>query len=255
MCTERVKIERFHKTEKETVEDVVIQEIPFTLYINNKEFVTLTTIPQYLRELTVGFLFTEGFIERLNDIKFLSINSKEFTARLSIPSLSRFPENKRLVTSGCGSSMSFYREWDLKRIKVFTDNFKIPSTKVITLMKEFQKMADLFVSTGGVHGAAISDLSGIKYYCEDIGRHNAVDKVIGMMMLNGRNFFPKILLVTGRVSSEILKKAIASGIPVIISRSAPTLLSIRGAEKVNLTLLGFVRGERFNVYSGNERIG
>ncbi len=254
MCTERIRIERFYKTNRETVEDIVIQEVPFTLYINNKEFITLTTIPQHLKELTIGFLFTEGFIERLSDIEFISINSREFTARLSIPSLSQFPENKRVITSGCGSSISFYREWDLRRAKIFTEGFKIPSTKVITLMKEFQKRADLFISTGGVHAAAIADLSGIRYYCEDIGRHNAVDKVIGMKVLARAEFSPNILLVTGRVSSEILRKAIISRIPMIISRSAPTLLSVRGAEKIGLTLIGFARGERFNVYSGGIRI-
>jgi len=111
----------------------------------------------------------------------------------------------------------------------------------------------VFTLTGGVHAAAISDGKNILFFSEDIGRHNAVDKVIGKTFLNGINFSITILLSSGRISLEIVKKAITAGIPVVLSRSAPTSLAIQTASVKNLTLIGFLRGKRFNIYSGYER--
>ncbi len=255
MCVEEVEIAKFHEGSKEYLRDPVITEIPFTIYINNKEFVTLTTIPKDLKELTLGFLKTEGIIDTPSDIELFSLNAKEFTVRVSIPGLfERRSETKRIIGSGCGTSISFYYEKDLNRFSSFPFDFSISSYKVIELMTEFQKKSKFFNLTGGTHAAAISNLEDILFFSEDIGRHNAVDKVIGMTMSKDINSSSKILLTTGRVSGEILRKLIYAKIPIIISRSAPTLLAIRQAQKLNITLIGFARGRRFNVYSGLERI-
>ena len=255
MCIERIEIVRFFENDREPNKDIVITEIPFTIYINNEEFITLTTIPRDLKELTFGFLKTEGIIETPNDIEFFSINPKDFTVRLSIPSFVKdLKKTKRIVGSGCGSSLSFYYEKDLEKFSPMSFDFFISPSKIIELMTEFQKKSDLFRLTGGAHAASIANSKHILYFSEDIGRHNAVDKVIGMMVLEKLDSSFAILLTTGRVSSEILRKLIYARIPVIISHSAPTLLSVKQARRANITLIGFARGRKFNVYSGVERI-
>jgi len=119
---------------------------------------------------------------------------------------------------------------------------------------KFSKSSELFTETGGVHSAAISDGKEILVFREDIGRHNAVDKVIGSLVLAGITLSDKILLTSGRISSEIITKVIYAGVPVIISKSAPTQKAIEYAIKENITLIGFARGNSFNIYSNSHRI-
>ena len=117
------------------------------------------------------------------------------------------------------------------------------------LIKEFNKSSQLFLDTGGVHSCALCDINKIIIFKEDIGRHNALDKVLGKALLEDIDFRDKIILTSGRISSEILIKTAKRQIPVIVSRSAPTSLSIDIAKKLNITLIGFARGKRMNIYS------
>ncbi len=251
MCIEKYDITKVSKYGFKDVKDDIIVEIPFTIYINNKEFLTLTTIPQFLKELAYGFLFSEGIIKSLDDIESFSINEKDFTARFYISTEPSF--NHRVLGSGCGSGIVFYKESNFF-LHRFSDNYTISPSQVIFLMKTFQRKADMFIKTGGVHAASIATSSEIIYFAEDIGRHNAIDKVIGMMLMDKNPLRPYILLTTGRISSEILKKAISTHIPIVISRAAPTSLSVKQARRVGMTLVGFARGERFNIYTGRRRI-
>ena len=117
-----------------------------------------------------------------------------------------------------------------------------------------QEKAELFRITGGIHSAALCTPEGVVYFCEDIGRHNAVDKIIGLCLKNSVTIEDKILVTSGRISSEILVKTAKLGIPILISRAAPTTLSIELADKLGITLIGFVRGRRFNVYCHTDRV-
>jgi FdhD protein len=121
-------------------------------------------------------------------------------------------------------------------------------------MQELDRRSELHRRTGGVHAAALASPSGILVFREDIGRHNAVDKAVGAWLGREGGFADKILLCSGRLSSEILSKALRCRIPVLVSRSAPTDRGVALARRFNLTLVGFARGRRLNIYSGAERI-
>jgi FdhD protein len=126
--------------------------------------------------------------------------------------------------------------------------------EVFSLSRRFQGASELYRSTHGVHSAALCDTREVLVFAEDIGRHNAVDKVLGRCLLEGIAVADRILVTSGRISSEILFKAAGSGIPVLISKSAPTDMGVDLALELGITLIGFVRGGGMNVYAGQERI-
>ncbi|ODA43390.1 Formate dehydrogenase chain D [Thermodesulfovibrio sp. N1] len=156
----------------------------------------------------------------------------------------------RTITSGCMASVSFIT--DLKN--KIEDDLKINPEKLFTLFKDFQTNSLLFKKTGCIHAAGLADENNILFIAEDVGRHNAVDKVIGWALLNKISFKRKIMLVSGRISSEMVLKTAKWKIPMIVSRTAPTSLAVELADKVNLTIIGFLRGNRFNIYTSPERI-
>ena len=121
--------------------------------------------------------------------------------------------------------------------------------KILNLINSFSKKSELFLTTGGVHSSALCSENEIIYFEEDIGRHNAVDKIIGRALINGLNFSDKLVLTTGRVSSEILVKIAKHNIPILVSRSAPTSNAINIAKEKNISLIGFARGNRMNIYN------
>lgn len=130
----------------------------------------------------------------------------------------------------------------------------ISPQEIAFLMKEFNNKSELFRETGGVHSCAICSRDEMIFFSEDIGRHNAIDKVIGKSIMSDRGFKDKILLTTGRISSEIILKTARSGIPIIVSHSAPTEFAVKIARELNITMIGFARGDRMNVYSGEGRV-
>ena len=161
----------------------------------------------------------------------------------------------RTITSGCGRGPVFYNVKDSIDTRVIeNDGFSIGYDSILQLMKRFDEKAEVFKKTGGVHSCALGIEGRIEVYHEDIGRHNAMDKVIGHAVKEGLDFGEAVALTSGRISSEMLVKSAKRGIPIIASRSAPTALAVQLAEKLNITLAGFVRGRRLNVYSGFHRI-
>jgi len=138
--------------------------------------------------------------------------------------------------------------------ETINDHLKINASALFNLFRHFQEKSILYRTTGCIHAAAIADENEILFIAEDVGRHNAVDKIIGWTLLNRVSFKGKIMLVSGRISSEMALKTAKWKIPLIVSRTAPTSLAIEFAEKAGLTLIGFLRGQRFNIYSHPERI-
>ena len=228
-------------------EDYIVSEEIASIYINNTLYTRLSCSPAEIEYLGLGFLLTEGIIK--NDIKFdYKIKNLEFYLTID---RNIKPTGYILRSSGCGSGEFIFCIQELPQID---SPFKLKIQRLPELFETFNKKSKVFKLTGGVHAAAISDGENILFFSEDIGRHNAVDKVIGKAFLNGVNFGTTVLLSSGRISLEIVKKAIIAGIPVVLSRSAPTSLAIQTASVKNLTLIGFLRGKRFNIYSGYERI-
>lgn len=237
--------------------DVVVLEFPFTIYINDREIITLLSSPNSLKELTVGFLYSEGFISSLSDIDRISIDEENGMAYVYINNINEFNEKfrgKRTITSGCGKGTVFYNVLDSFKSKKIEKPLLISTNKIKELMMKFNKSSKLFLETGGVHSCAMCTLDNIIIFKEDIGRHNALDKVLGEALLNGIDTKDKIILTSGRISSEILIKTAKRQIPVIVSRSAPTSLAIEIASKLKITIIGFARGEKMNIYTSFSNI-
>lgn len=253
---EEIKVIKINNGIKENINEIVAEEVPFTINIGKTEIVTLLCSPINLDDLTRGFLFTTGLIKDVKDIKKIKIDEERWTAdvNLTISIKEKQMVFKRLYTSGCGRGVLFYNVLDmLHRTKIKSD-FKISSFNISKFMQEFQKKSEIFLKTGCVHSAAVANSKEILIFREDIGRHNAVDKVIGNALSKGISFENKILLSTGRISSEIIFKVQKCKIPVIVSKSAPTNQAIKLAKDLNITLICFARGNRINVYVNEERI-
>ena len=254
--TETVKIIKIKGSVKESVEDIVVEEIPFTLNVNDKELVTLLCTPIDLDDLAGGFLFTSGLINKIEDIKKIVINQEQWVAYIDLADAAVMNDLvfKRLYTSGCGRGTLFYSVQDMAKRSKVVSSLKIEAIKINALMTYFQKKSELYLKTGGVHSAALADDKEILVFKEDIGRHNAIDKVIGQGLKENIDFQNKIMISSGRISSEVLLKIQKCNIPVVISKSAPTNQAIKLSKDRGITLIGFARGNRMNVYSNEERI-
>lgn len=243
---------RINKDSVKNEEDLIILEYPFTIFIDDEEIITLLCSPKSLEYLAIGFLYSEGFIESYSAIKNIQIDEDKGSAYINLNIRKTFNEKlqgKRTITSGCGKGTVFYNVLDSFKSKKITNTMDIKSNEIVDLMRSFNKDSELFNSTGGVHACAICNEHGIIYFEEDIGRHNALDKVLGKALVENMDLSDKIILTSGRISSEMLIKAAKRGIPVVVSRSAPTSLAVDMARELNITLVGFVRGEKMNIYS------
>ena len=236
--------------------DNVATEIPFTITINEKEIATLLCSPVNLKELAYGFIFTSGFIKSIGEIKSFSLDKTKWVASLEMDTMPQ-PSlmEKRLYTSGCGKGILYSNISEIAYRQPLENTMTITSSQIISITKWFQHCSELFKTTGGVHTASLSIKGGIpKIFCDDIGRHNAVDKVIGKALMDGVDFSETILVSSGRTSSEILHKTRACGIPVNISRSAPTHQTVLRAKDMGITVIGFARSINFTIYSHEERV-
>lgn len=252
----KTDVVRIDNGKKQKIKDMVTDEIPLTIQLDGKELLTMLCSPDSLKELSVGFLYSAGLIKSMDQIKNITIDRQNWISYVELNSKNQASELifKRLYTSGCGKGAIFYNALDLINKRKITSNFTISAEKIIDLMDYFQKNSLNFRETGGVHSAALSDSNKILVFKEDIGRHNALDKVIGEALKKGLNMEDLIVLSSGRISSEIVLKVEKIRSVLLISRSAPTNQAIKLAKELNLTLVGFVRGKRINVYTANGRI-
>jgi len=253
---ESIKITKIKDGRKDIVNDLLAEEIPFTINIDGEELVTLLCSPEDLYDLVLGFLFTSGIIKKPEDIKKIILNTEQWIAAVKLckQNISRELIFKRLYTSGCGRGTLFYNMFDISNRTKLTSSFKVKSDLIMKLMINFQKQSSQYLKTAGTHSAALANKKNILIFREDIGRHNAIDKVIGAGLKQNITFTQVMLLSSGRISSEVLLKTQKCRIPVIISRSAPTNQAVKLARDLGLTLVGFVRGRRMNVYSQGGRI-
>ncbi len=232
-------------------EDAIAIEKRLRVLVNGQEILKLFCSPLMIRELVVGFLMTEGVIEGSWCAERMEIGYGDDIV-VDIPAEGTVNLEGATITSGCVGGITFNR----------TDNSKQPRPKDITItagqlktvFNKFQKTSSLYNLTGCIHSAAVSDGKNLIVLAEDIGRHNAVDKAIGYCFLENIALDDKIMLVSGRLSSEMTSKCIKWSIPVVVSRTAPTALSVELAEKHGITLIGFMRGNRFNLYTHPQRV-
>jgi len=240
----------------EDVDDPVAVEKALRIKVNGKEVLRLYCSPVMVRELVVGMLLTEDIIkgswcaERMEilygDEIIVDINTDDSPSLEGGISL-----EGATITSGCIGGITFER----KEIKdVGSPELRIESERLKALFNEFQLRSELYKSTGCIHSAALSDGRILIAFAEDIGRHNAIDKIIGFSILEDIPLEGKIIFASGRLSSEMVSKCARWSIPVVVSRTAPTTRALDIAEKAGMTVIGFMRGERFNIYTHPERI-
>lgn len=253
----KLEINRFTSGQNETITDQVVKEVPATIFFNDREIVTLLCTPEYLEDLAVGFLASEGMLKKVEDITqvkadYQSGNIWVTTAKDRIIAEKLFL--KRYITTGCGKGTSFYDAMDAQLAKPIITDLKINTEEIAGLVQALQSQSQLFKETGGVHGCALAAQGEIVIFREDIGRHNATDKILGKCFREGIPLNDKFFLTSGRVSSEILTKTAKMGIPILVSHSAPTDLAIKLAQELGVTIIGFARGKRYNVYTHPERV-
>ncbi|RSL30223.1 formate dehydrogenase accessory sulfurtransferase FdhD [Salibacterium salarium] len=241
----------------QNVYDDVVTEVPLTIFINNEEFATMVCSPFHFKELVVGFLFSEGVILFKKDIKSLDMDEDKGFAYVQLTKQLVHNQSfysKRFIGSCCGKSRQFYFHSDVKTAKTSMTDASLSADQCIQLMENLQQNSDVFKETGGVHNAAVCSHSEIFVNRADIGRHNALDKLYGYCLLNNISVRDKMLVFSGRLSSEVLTKASKIGVGIVLSKSAPTDLAVKLAEDLNITAVGFIRGSSFNIYSHSHRI-
>lgn len=216
--------------------------------------------------LATGFLITEGLV-RVNDLTGVRFEvgdpvamaqpENEVTVRLRQPfDASRVASRNFVATASCGICGKTSVDDVVLRCEALLDGPVMERTALLALPDVMRQAQEVFASTGGLHAAAIFTAEGeLRTLHEDVGRHNALDKVIGAMALAGQlPLHGSVLLVSGRVSFEIVQKAAMAGLAMLAAVSAPTDLAVATAERLGMTLVGFLRGERFNIYTGQRRI-
>lgn len=251
------KILYYKQGEVTNTEQEVIEEIPLTVFFNGEEFITLLCSPVDVKALVIGFLRTEGLLREREDLLSVDWDKEKGIIYVEVGGdgdWDRLLQRKRTLTSGCGKGTTLYRASDLLQLERVEDERRIRPQWILSFLKELNRRSNLYRRTRGMHSSALSYKDEILFYAEDIGRHNAVDKLIGKIILDPRPLKIDSLISSGRISSEILLKAARVKIPVVISRAAPTSLSVELAEELGLTIVAFVQGENFKVFSHPERI-
>jgi FdhD protein len=258
----------------------VIAETPWVLYLNGRELLTLMCTPTRLHCLVLGFLLSEGIISGLDDIWQMRVFTAEDRVWMLFPEAGLQQEltmrtceaavgsvdvrlrhaapvrdERRILTSGCGGGVTFD---DLAGPRPpLTSALHVDAATICALMSHMQDHATLYNQSRGVHTSGLYDpATGTQIaLAEDVGRHNTIDKLRGECLLSQRATDDLVLLTSGRISTEMIGKAYKMGVPIVASRTSPTMTSVRLAQTWNITLIGYVRQRRLRVYTGSARIG
>jgi len=227
----------------------VIEEIPFALFVNGRHVMTAMMSPVDLEEFVTGYLFTEQIIKNAGEIESVRIEKNRISVITT--NLFRVTGPKKTILSGCGGAASFIDTDKLPRIP---PGFSVSPEIVRTSVREVLA-SELHILTGGIHVVGLASEDGVITRSEDIGRHNALDRVIGYGLRNGIDLSRTFVICSGRISSEMIRKCLVAGIPVVVSRGATTSLAVDIAEQTGICVVGFVRSTKMNIYSHPERIG
>jgi FdhD protein len=226
----------------------VVEEIPIALFINGRHAVTAMMSPVGLEDFVVGYLFTEQIIKGIEEIESIRIE----TNRISVITKNLFKVlgPKKTILSGCGGSTSFI---DTKKLPKIHSDFAISADTIRTAQREVLD-SEVHRTTGGIHNVVLLDQKNVLIIAEDIGRHNAVDRIIGYGLRNHVDFSHTYVISSGRISSEMVRKCLMANIPIVVSRSATTTLAVDIARETGITVIGFARGGKMNIYTHPERI-
>jgi FdhD protein len=233
-------------------QEAVIEERLVSIFVNGEELATIMATPRDQDALALGFLANEGLIAGLDDVRALHVCPSGSCIDVWLRRADFQRPARAIVTSGCGGGVTFD---DLAaRVEPIVSDLRVAPETLWRLMGELQNAAELYREAGGVHTSALCDAEHIVLAAEDIGRHNTIDKLRGLALARGIATRDHLLLCTGRISSEMLGKAVKMGVPLVASRTSPTSLSVELGRAWGLTVIGYLRRGRMTVYSGVERL-
>ena len=234
------------------VEAEVIQEILLTLYVNGRELASIMCSPRDQDYLALGFLKNEGLIDDISELQALTISRNGCCVDVWLDHAVPAPR-RVVITSGCGGGVTF--DDPAIGMEPLRETALLPPERLFQRFNELHLPDSLHARARGVHAAGLTDGERILAMAEDVGRHNTIDKLRGMCLARSLPTRGRILLATGRVSSEMLRKGALMGCPIIASRNSPTSMSVAMAEAWNITLVGYVRQGSLRVYAHPERLG
>ena len=243
--------------EQSALADQVVREQRVELVVNGVPLLAMLTLPRDVEALALGFLVSEGLwrdCARLPEVHFDAQAGKVTCAGRFDQDALESIHRRWTFGTGCGGGGTARDPSLLDERRPIDSGFSVQASQLVALGREFRQQGILYRLTGGVHACGISDAERLLLFAEDIGRHNAFDKVAGMALQRGLDLSDKIALTTGRLSAEIVAKVIAHRVPVLASSSAPTAMALQWSRRFGLTLVGFLRGGRMNVYTGYQRV-
>jgi FdhD protein len=253
---------RFRADEGHLVEEPVIAEMRLRIVVDGTEIVELMCSPHRVNALVLGFLYHEGLIDSLDDVSGTRVCLPDGLAEVWLSRPAPPLPQRRIVTSGCTGGVSFgaYLE-TLDDLRLPPDSVRVAPQRVYVALRQLYDHSTLYNQSGGVHTSIMIDpaspadpASGILAVGEDIGRHNTLDKLRGEALLRDLDTRGKLIVSSGRISSEMLLKAALMGVPIVGSRTSPTQLAVTLAEHLGLTVIGYIRSASMNVYTHPERV-
>ncbi len=243
---------RYNKGVMESRPVSLAREVPYTLFVNDEEILAVATLPVRLEELFVGFLVAEGVLEMPEEIVENQVDHGSHIVRMDVDvphdRLARI-HKKGMLTSGCAGGVLFSTETALESRPNTGKPLEVTAASILARMRELDTHSGIYSQTRGVHAASVADQHKTIATMEDLGRHNAIDKVVGYCFLNRITTGDKLLLTTGRITSEAIIKTHRAGFPVIISRSSASALAVRMAGTSRVDVITYVRGGRFDYFS------
>jgi FdhD protein len=229
----------------------VPEEAAVSIYVNGFELATFMCTPVQQAALAVGFLANEDLIAGMDELRVVHVCAKGACVDVWLSHAIQRP-SRSIITSGCGGGLTFD---DLTReMPPLSSDIRMTPAQIQGLMRQLYGAGRLYQTVRGIHSSALSDGERLLLVAEDAGRHNTLDKLRGLALMQGVDTRDRILLSSGRISSEMLNKAAKMGVPMVVSRTSPTSMSVAMAQAWNITLIGYVRAGRMNVYAGAERL-
>ncbi len=244
---------QINSKKQSTVQGSAIAEFPVSLTVNGQVWTTFMCTPVHLEALMVGFLFNEGIISSMEEVADVRVCEHGDNVDVWLKHEISKPENWTR-TSGCTGGVTAVASVDRPEPVSVLDEFNLSPGQVNRLVGMLFASQELYRETGGVHTSALSDGKNVILSAEDIGRHNTLDKIAGLCLMKDTWPDRRILITTGRISSEMLQKGVRMGAKVLASRTSPSSLSIELAKAWGITLIGYARRNSFNLYADSERI-
>ena len=230
----------------------VVVEYPLRLRVNGRDLATLVCSPHQLNFLLAGFFRLQGFIDSLDDILSMGVCREYGLAELLLRT--QLPERLQpTLTSGCGTGIAFNLPHNLLNANLASQR-SYRSAELFELMHELLRLAEQYRSHGGIHSAAIGGAAGLLLYAEDIGRHNTIDRLAGEALFRGIELQDKMLVTSGRVSTEMVAKAARLGIGLLGSRTSPTDQAVELCAQAGITMVGYLRGNSMEIYSHPQQL-